>query len=837
MAALIGVMAMPSAAWANCTGTFTFTHNGSGGSSYSLNSGQSLRIQSGTYTGNIDNLASSASICVDSGATFNPGNLNNVSGQLVNYGTVNFPNVNFSAGFTLDNFYKVTFTSNANFNGAVTFRNRANADLIFRQTVQFGNGSSFVNDGRVIADGNFNLQSGTTFTNSFEILVRDTFNPDGIVDNYGRIHAERFININSSSTATNYCSWIADEGFNNNSPRTTTYGLIFINWQGSGSGNLFQNNQAFKVGPDSITYGWRFMNNSTVTNATGAGGGKFVFKDPGGIPASEHTKNQGPFSGVSSTNPIIFYDDTRSTSAVFDTGQTPSNTIRQVLPAPPIDHASPTCSPAIRQIMTDPNPPAETYDYSDAPASYGAPVHQIVAGYKLGTAAPDWDGGPFATPNADGDDLSGSDDEDGITLPTFQKGVQTTLDVRVSGANGRLQAWIDYDGNGVFDSGEKIANNAQDNGSGTDPVAEDGLIRIIFTPPASATSNQTFLRLRWSTQTDLNATAAAPDGEVEDYAFTFGVAPPPTTPPGGGSVPSSCPADRQLLAQPGNGLSQTSTNVTSPGQALGALSPNGSYASSSNAASLGANAVLTVDLTGAANKLVAAGGDIILSLARHDSGSRLQVQSSADGTNWTTIGTYGSGGTLGNDFNDGVLLHVMFEAPAAGVRYVRFTREAGTFWVDGLSFADLCGPIATPAKLTIVKTSAVFAPGTFMVPGNDVAYAITVTNTGESVVDSDALLLVDTLPGGLSFYNGDYGAAGSGAVIFSQNGAGLTFSQAANLRFSNAGTVPTSFAQCTYTPAAGYDPAIRYICVRPSGAMAGGNPSPTFTIQYRARIN
>ncbi len=839
LALFLGAVAAPDAAWANCTGNFTYTYNGSGSSSYNLGNGQSLRIQSGTFSGNIDSLASTAKICIDSGATFSPNNLNNIAGQMINYGTIVFPNVNFGNGFSLDNFWKVTFSSSANFNGAGTFRNRANADLIFRQTVQFGNGSTFLNDGRVVADGNFNLQNNTVFTNNFEVLVRDTFNPDGVVNNYGRVHAERFININASSTATNHCSWIADEGFNNNSPRTVTLGLIFINWRGSGNGNNFQNNAQFKVGPNSITYGWSFMNNSAITNVDGTGGGRFMFKNPG-VPPVQHTRNQGTFAGTSAGNPIIFYDDTRSSAAIFDSGNTPTNTIRQVMAAPPIDLASPTCSPAIRQVMTDPDPPAHTYDYSDAPASYGAPVHRIVAGLHLGARAPDWDGGPFATPNADGDDLSGNDDEDGVTMPTLQKGVQTALDVRVTGA-GRLQAWIDYNGSGTFDTAEKIASNLQDTASGNGNVAGDGIIRIVFTPPTNATSNQTYLRLRWSSASNLNATAAANDGEVEDYAFTFGLAPPPTQTPGSGTTPSTCPAEgNELLVQPGNAVAQTSTGIPNAAQAIGAVSPNGAYASTANAATVGAGGVLTLDLTGAANQAVAAGGDITLSIARDDASARIRVQVSPNGTSWTTIGTYGAGGTLGNDFSNGVLRHVMFEAPAAGTRYIRIWNEAGTFFVDGAAFADICAPAGTPATLTVVKSSEPYIADAFLTPGADVSYAIRVTNSGDGAVDTGGILLVDTLPATLTFHNGAYAGPGGSSpypFLFTQSGAALNFNHATDIAYSNAAAPPAAFAQCTYQPAAGYDAAVRHICIRPTGAMAGGESGTSFTVRFRARLN
>ena len=47
------------------------------------------------------------------------------------------------------------------------------------------------------------------------------------------------------------------------------------------------------------------------------------------------------------------------------------------------------------------------------------------------------------------------------------------------------------------------------------------MINIPVTVPASATSNQTFARFRWSTEKGLNSKDIAPDGEIEDYAVTI----------------------------------------------------------------------------------------------------------------------------------------------------------------------------------------------------------------------------------------------------------------------------------------------------------------------------
>lgn len=150
------------------------------------------------------------------------------------------------------------------------------------------------------------------------------------------------------------------------------------------------------------------------------------------------------------------------------------------------------------------------------------------------------------------------------------------------------------------------------------------------------------------------------------------------------------------------------------------------------------------------------------------------------------------------------------------------------------------------AQLNLVKTSAVVSDpvsGTTnpkLIPGAVVDYFITVTNTGSGAVDADTTLVIDAMPGTIAFFNGDANgaAAGTDPVNFSGVSSGLTFNYSNDVRFSNSATAPADFAGCTYTPAAGYDPNVRYVCFNPKGAFAGQNGSApeSFTLQFRAKI-
>lgn len=166
-------------------------------------------------------------------------------------------------------------------------------------------------------------------------------------------------------------------------------------------------------------------------------------------------------------------------------------------------------------------------DFGDAPdplyptllASNGG--RHIATGLTLGsTRDSENNGQPNAT--ATGDDLVGSpDDEDGVTISTpLTQGVSNTISVFVAAADpvdgGYLNAWIDFDQNGVWSAGELIATNLQ---------VSNGANNVVFNVPLDASlSYTTFARFRLTSTPvagiDLLPTGLLPDGEVEDYQLT-----------------------------------------------------------------------------------------------------------------------------------------------------------------------------------------------------------------------------------------------------------------------------------------------------------------------------
>jgi Surface adhesin CshA non-repetitive domain 2 len=145
---------------------------------------------------------------------------------------------------------------------------------------------------------------------------------------------------------------------------------------------------------------------------------------------------------------------------------------------------------------------------------------------------------------------------------------------------------------------------------------------------------------------------------------------------------------------------------------------------------------------------------------------------------------------------------------------------------------------AANATLTIVKSSTLLSDpknGTTnpkAIPGAIVRYSLVVTNTGTLTVDSNSIFMIDSLPASLS--------VGTAATpVFIQGTPTSTLAlPAANVRYSNAAAAPTTVAGCTYTPVLAYDPAVKHVCIAPTGTMAAATAAgqPSFTVTFNAQI-
>jgi len=136
-------------------------------------------------------------------------------------------------------------------------------------------------------------------------------------------------------------------------------------------------------------------------------------------------------------------------------------------------------------------------------------------------------------------------------------------------------------------------------------------------------------------------------------------------------------------------------------------------------------------------------------------------------------------------------------------------------------------------KVSTVLSDGVSASNPKAIPGAVVRYTIGVSNSGTLTTDANSVFVLDALPPNFT-YNA------SSAPLFTQGSptSGLTFNAATDVRFAGAGAPPANFAACTLPAGTGFNLAIRYVCFRPQGAMAGATAAgqPSFTISFQGRI-
>ncbi|MCX6265958.1 MAG: GEVED domain-containing protein [Bacteroidetes bacterium] len=180
-------------------------------------------------------------------------------------------------------------------------------------------------------------------------------------------------------------------------------------------------------------------------------------------------------------------------------------------------------------------------DFGDAPSPYPTLLASGGVRHDIGKiqmspnplAWPDHEANGQPDSDAQGDDLNGIDDEDGVLLPsTFVPGQSVQITVLVNGeytgypVSGKLSAWIDWNQNGSWETTpiEYIINNQ---------VVNEGANNFTISVPLGATLGFTYARFRISSQGITSPNGPAPDGEVEDYqiqinqpeTYDFGDAP------------------------------------------------------------------------------------------------------------------------------------------------------------------------------------------------------------------------------------------------------------------------------------------------------------------------
>ena len=161
----------------------------------------------------------------------------------------------------------------------------------------------------------------------------------------------------------------------------------------------------------------------------------------------------------------------------------------------------------------------DDFDYGDGAASYGDAMHRILPGMGLGQSV---DAEPLAlsSTDANGDDITDSDDEDGIIFPNGATGIlDQTVDIHILARNSVhldafVSGWVDWNQDGIFDEAtETIIDNEL-----VPLSADDVLLKKQLIVPTDAACDNTTIRVRIASE-PVGPNDYANTGEAEDILF------------------------------------------------------------------------------------------------------------------------------------------------------------------------------------------------------------------------------------------------------------------------------------------------------------------------------
>ncbi|HEU5165438.1 MAG TPA: T9SS type A sorting domain-containing protein [Chitinophagaceae bacterium] len=213
-----------------------YTNNGGSTPNYSLNAGDTLFIASGTYTGSIQNFPAGAVIIVtDIANTFQPSSFpNNAGGTIYVYGTFTYTSsLTTNSNFTIHNYGMVNL-------GAVTLKgsnqtwiNHYGATINFSGDVLMngdaGNNNVLLNYATINCNGNFQMNSGSSFINYKNFTGTGNFKVNGgSLRNEGKLDITGNMLVNSgTSVVENYCRMEASGGITNGSVNFKNYSYLY----------------------------------------------------------------------------------------------------------------------------------------------------------------------------------------------------------------------------------------------------------------------------------------------------------------------------------------------------------------------------------------------------------------------------------------------------------------------------------------------------------------------------------------------------------------------------------------------------------------------------------
>lgn len=247
----------------------TYVDNGTS-TTYTLQAGDSLYIRQGTFTGTVNNWNTGGRITVASGATYRPNSVNGYRSKYTVYGTMIVSSLQGDGQFGLNNYGVVTINGTTQLNSsAQAVVNNVGAVINFNGAVSINAGGSSLNNYGIInmsaalnlnadnirfanyADitigGDFNLYSSSYVINNKNLNIEGNFNSSkGQINNQGKFFSKRVLTIGGSTTFTNTCRTIADNGIsiNNNSATVYNSGLLLS----SNASSFVNNGRVFNSG-------------------------------------------------------------------------------------------------------------------------------------------------------------------------------------------------------------------------------------------------------------------------------------------------------------------------------------------------------------------------------------------------------------------------------------------------------------------------------------------------------------------------------------------------------------------------------------------------------------
>jgi len=299
---LVAILSVTTASATNYNNTGTNT-------TYQLYAGDTLRIKSGTYTGNITVFNANAVIIVEPMAIFKPIAFPNSKGTLINNGTMTFSSgMAPTTGFSVTNFSRMQINGDVQLNGLQTWTNKFGATMEINGDLEMNMFSIMINEGTLNVEGNVDLNLFSSLTNKNLISTEGSYTVNYLAEfvNEGETNTEGMLTFQFGSSFTNNCRMITDGGFTNNSYSFTNLGLLWVGTTGTASDH-FINNGTFINGPNGYVRSVRFTNNGSISGA-----GKMYFMG--------HTINYGTIGVTGSTaDSIKVYDVSRtSPTRIFD---------------------------------------------------------------------------------------------------------------------------------------------------------------------------------------------------------------------------------------------------------------------------------------------------------------------------------------------------------------------------------------------------------------------------------------------------------------------------------------------------------------------------------------